>query len=99
MNSYYRLAQTLVSIARMASAAFYAALAILLIVLALWLALPFGQGWLFDGLALLSAWSGAATSVKAAEKFLSARPPRQAAERQQGHTSSRRNRDHPREHA
>lgn len=99
MNSHYRLAQTLVSIARLTGAASYAALAILLIMLALWLALLFGQGWLLDGLALLLGWSGAATGVKAAELLLSARPPQQAAQQQgsqppqQGYGSTRRYRD------
>jgi len=93
MNSYYRLAQALVSIARIVGAAFYAALAILLIVLALWLALLLGQSWFFDGLALLFGWSGAATGVKAAEIFLSARPPQRPAQRQQHSPLSRRNRD------
>ena len=92
MNSFYRFAQALVSTVRLIGAAFYAALAILLILLALWLALPFGQGWLLDGFALLLAWSGAATGVKAAEIFLSARPPQQLARRQEGQESMRGNR-------
>jgi fatty acid desaturase len=82
MNSYYRLAQALVSTARIVSATFYAALAILLIAFALWLAFPLGQGWLFDGLALLLGWSGAATGVKAAERFLSTRPAERPDERE-----------------
>lgn len=93
MNSYYRLAQALVSIANLIGAAFYAALAVLLILLALWLALPPGQGWIRDGLALLLGWSGAATGVKAAEMFLGTRPPQQPVQRQDSHASPRKNRD------
>ena len=43
MKILYRGAQTYVSMARLVGAAFYAAVAILLIAFARWLAIPFGK--------------------------------------------------------
>ncbi len=93
MKSFYRGAQTAVTFARLISAAFHCALAILFIGFALWLALPLGQGWLFDILAILCGLQGAAIGVKGLEIFLSTRPPERVAPQQQHVPESRRDRD------
>jgi hypothetical protein len=82
MKALYRGAQTCVSLARLISAAFYCAVALLLISIALWLALPLGQGWLLDILAILFGLQGAAVGVKGLEIFLSTRPPERPDARQ-----------------
>jgi hypothetical protein len=94
MKALYRGAQACVSLARLLSAAFYFAIAILLISFALWLALPFGKSWILTGIAILVGLQGAANGVKAAEIFLSTRPPERTTERQERAPSPRRNRDH-----
>jgi hypothetical protein len=82
MKTLYRAAQAGVSLARLFSAAFHLTIAILLIGFALWLALPLGQGWLLNIIAILFGLQGAAIGVKALEIFLSARPPERPDERQ-----------------
>ena len=82
MKALYRAAQAGVSFARLLSAAFYLTIAILLIGFALWLALPLGQGWLLDILAMLFGLQGAAVCIKGLEIFLSTRPPERPDERQ-----------------
>jgi hypothetical protein len=82
MKSFYHAAQIAVSLARLFSAAFYLSIAILLIGFALWLALPFGQGWLLDVIAIPFGLQGAAVGVKGLEIFLSTRPPERSDERQ-----------------
>jgi hypothetical protein len=82
MKSFYCGAQTAVTFARLISAAFYLAIAILLIGFALWLALPFGQGWLLDIIAILFGLQGAAIGVKGLEIFLSTRPPERPPQQQ-----------------
>ena len=90
MKKLFRGAQTYVSIARGLSAAFYFAVAVLLIAFALWLAFPFGENWLLTGIAMLVFLQGAATGVKASELLLSARPPERDIRRQERRPTSRR---------
>jgi hypothetical protein len=75
MKTLYRAAQTAVSLARLFGAAFHLTIAILLIGFALWFALPLGQGWLLDIIAILFGLQGAAVGVKGPEIFLSTRRP------------------------
>jgi hypothetical protein len=82
MKSFYRAAQTAVSLARLFSAAFYLTIAILLIGFALWLALPLGQGWLFNVLAIFFGLHGAAVGVEGVEIFLNTRPPERPPQQQ-----------------
>jgi hypothetical protein len=72
MKILYRAAQAGVSLARLLSAACHLTIAVLLIGFALWLALPLGQGWLFDIIAILCGLQGAAIGVKGLEVFLRA---------------------------
>jgi hypothetical protein len=58
MKTLYHAAQTAVSLARLFSAAFYVTIASLLIGFALWLALPLGQSWLLDVIAILFGLQG-----------------------------------------
>jgi fatty acid desaturase len=95
MKALYRGAQAYVSLARLLSAAFYFAIAVLLIGFALWLAFAFGENWILAGIAILVGLQGAATGVKAAEIFLSTRPPERDTQRQERPPSSRRNQDRP----
>jgi hypothetical protein len=82
MKSFYRGAQTAATFARLINAAFHGKLAILFIGFASWLALPFGQGWVLDVLAILFGLQGAAIGVKGLEIFLSTRPPDRPDERE-----------------
>jgi hypothetical protein len=75
MKTLYRAAQVGVSIARLIAAAFYFAMAIVLLVFALWLAMPFGSSWFLTAIALLVGLQGAALGVKALEIFLTTQPP------------------------
>lgn len=86
MKTLYRQAQTYISIARLISAAFYSVIAASLIAFALWLAFPFGEHWFLTAIALLVGLQGAVTAVKAAEIFLSTRPPERS-DRQHGRAS------------
>jgi hypothetical protein len=91
VKSFYYAAQTVVSLARLLGAAFYLAIATLLIGFALWLALPLGQGWMLDILAAFFGLQGATIGVKGLEIFLSTRPAERPAQPQQRPPSSRRN--------
>jgi fatty acid desaturase len=82
MKSLYRGAQTAVTFARLVNAAFHGALAVLFAGVALWLALPLGQGWLFDVLALFLGLLGAAIGVNGLEIFLSTKSPERPDERE-----------------
>jgi hypothetical protein len=75
MKVLYRAAEISVLIARVLTAMLYAAIAILLFVLALWLALPIGQSWLLSAIAALVGLIGFAILVKASEIFLTTRSP------------------------
>ncbi|WP_426424148.1 hypothetical protein [Bradyrhizobium genosp. A] len=76
MKMLYRAAQTGVWTAQLVAAAFYFTVAILLLVFALWLVLPFGgRNWLPTMIAAFLALSGLATMTKAAEIFLTTKPP------------------------
>ncbi len=82
MKSFYHAARIAVSLARLFSAAFYLSIAILLIGFALRLALPLGQGWLLDVIAIFFGLQGAAIGVKGLEIFQSTRPAERPDERQ-----------------
>lgn len=75
MKMLYETAQKGVMIARLIAAAAYGVFAILLLVFALWLVLPLGQSWLMIIFAVFFGISGFTTLAKAAEIFVSAKPP------------------------
>lgn len=83
MKSVYRGAQSALSIARLASAAFYGAIAILLIGIATWLVLPPKSSWFLGLIAILVGAKGATFGMKALEIFLSTRPAERPVARQE----------------
>jgi hypothetical protein len=82
MKFLYRPAQTAVTFAHLVNAAFHGALALLLVGFALWLALPLGQGWFLDVIAIFFGVWGAAIGVKCLEIFLSTKSSERPDERE-----------------
>jgi hypothetical protein len=74
MKQLYRIAQALLSIARLIGAALYATFALLFMWLALWFFLPSGHGEPVFSLTIFFGLWAAMIGVKALEMFLSTRP-------------------------
>jgi hypothetical protein len=82
MKQLYRIAQALLSIARLIGAALYATFALLFMWLALWFFLPSGHGEPVFSLTIFFGLWAAMIGVKALEMFLSTRPAERPDERE-----------------
>lgn len=92
MRLIYRAAQTSVTIARFLNAAFHFSGAVLLILLALWVQQQFGRNWVLTLVAVLVGFKGALLGVRAAEIFLTTRPPEPPSQHRQSPRVVTRNR-------